>query len=61
MAKTLTTMAALVATTAALAQPLPHPKTGQCSGGYMRKRSAWTLRAAFAYAASGAPSMSSRA
>jgi hypothetical protein len=31
MAKTLTTMAALVATTAALAQPLPQPKTGQCS------------------------------
>jgi hypothetical protein len=37
MAKTLITIAALLALAApAVAQPLPHPKTGQCSGGYVQ-------------------------
>jgi hypothetical protein len=34
MAKTLTTMAALLARTAALAQPLPQPKVGTCPSAY---------------------------
>jgi hypothetical protein len=37
MAKTLTTIAALLALAApSVAQPLPHPKVGQCSGGYVQ-------------------------
>jgi hypothetical protein len=30
------TIAITMASTVAVAEPLPHPKTGQCSGGYVQ-------------------------
>jgi hypothetical protein len=45
MTRTSTIILTIVLASPALAQPLPHPKTGQCSGGYVQSGSYCSPRA----------------